>query len=147
MPGWKFWKKTEEVKEEEKPKVAEKNLLEKLCERYEIPYPVISITLPLDPRGRNIEELGKKGMEYEKANDPIRARSEYWTAGGAALYRGDLKLIQKYFGKCAELTSPNSEYRESFEFYAKRENAEKVVKLAKEYYDKTLKPIEEKKSS
>lgn len=147
MPRWKFWGREEKLKkkEVEKSKTVEKSLLEELCERYEIPYSVISMTLPMDPRGRNIEELEKRGMEYEKNKD-IRARGEYWSAGGLALYLGNLDLVQRYFGKCAELTQPNSEYRKNFEYLTKKENIEKVLKLAKEYYEKTLKPIEEKKT-
>jgi len=141
-------KPKKEGKVEEKPKKKEeKTLLEKLCEHYGVPYSILYTALPLpsDPRGKNIEEFEKEGIQHKKHGDDLRARSAYWGAAGAALFIGDVSLAKNYFMKCVELSEPKFSYRKNFEYLTEEKNIKKVIRIVKDYYEKTLKPEEEKK--
>jgi hypothetical protein len=68
----------------------------------------------------------------------VRARVEYQTAGELALYEGKLPQVQKYFKKAAEV-DPDYPNKGIFEFFVKKENAEKALSVAQEYYARKAK--------
>lgn len=148
-----FWKKKKEKAVEEVKEVKkEKTLLEELCEKYKAPYSFLSYLIPISSAAeRNVEELEKRGREYEKVyestKDPIKAlqaRMEYWSALQAAICRGDKNSIIRFAEKCASLSSGGM--KEVFGYLTKEENLDKVLALTKELYEKTP-PTEKKPKS
>lgn len=142
-------KKTEkretEKKKEKTSKSTEKSLLEELCEGDTELLSVLSHTVLLNPTKLSEEEKSsytEKAQEFEEKKDFLRARINYQAAGEIALYEGKLKEVQKFFRKSAELES-NPEYKKIFAYYSKKANAEKALKIAQEYYARTLKPVGE----
>jgi hypothetical protein len=83
--------------------------------------------------GGGIDARVEKAQECEKTKDFVRARVEYQVAGELALYEGKVANVQKFFKKAAEVDSSSS-FKKIFEYLAKKENAEKAVAVAKEYY-------------
>jgi hypothetical protein len=131
-------KKTE--KEEKKSELTQKSLLEELCGENTELYEALSTTMLLNPRQASREGIGaivEKAKGFEENGDFTRARIEYGLAGGIALYEAKADLVRKYFRKCAEI-DPNYRYRKNFEFFDQEENAERAVKIAQEYYARTM---------
>ena len=126
-------KRAEEKVVEEKEETGEATDLERLCMGDKEVYEALRGTMFLDPRNIEIslEEAEKRAKESEKKGDKLRARLWYQTAGGLAIYNGDVEKVKKYFRKCAEL-SPNREYPII-------KIPEKAVSKAQEYYQKYLK--------
>lgn len=120
----------------------QQSLLEKLCEGNKELYSVMTRTLLLDAektkRQGDMDVRAARAQEYEKNKDNVRASVEYQTAGELALYEGKTALAQKFFKKAAEV-DPAHAHRDIFEFFAKKENAEKAVAVAREYYAQTVK--------
>jgi len=137
-----FGKKKEPEKEE-----APKTLLDELCGDDAELKSVLTRTLLLNPRmteeGGSIDARIEKAQEYEKNKENVRARVEYHTAGELALYKGNLSQAQKFFKKAAEI-DPKYPYRNVFEFFTKKEKAEKALAVAQEYYARTVKPTQKK---
>jgi len=136
-------KETEEkVKEEVEEKVEKKTLLEELCKGDNELYSTLSRTLLLNPdmtkKTGETDARVERAQEYEKNKDYVRARIEYQLAGELALYEGKTAQVQKLFKKAAEvdLDYPN---RSILEFFAKKENTEKAIAVAQEYYARTAK--------
>lgn len=102
--------------------------LEKLCDNKEA-YEALFNTMFLYPWKieTSMGEVVKKAKEFEKSGDTIRARMWYETAGGLAIYHGNVAKVRKYFGKCEELSN---------EKYPILKIPEKAVKKAQEYYQK-----------
>ncbi|MDH5783801.1 MAG: hypothetical protein OEZ35_09125 [Candidatus Bathyarchaeota archaeon] len=137
-------KKKAEKKEEKTPKSIGQSLLEELCRGDNGLLSALNHTVLLDPSRlteEGIDSYIEKAQEFEKNKDFLRARINYQAAGEIALYEGKLAQVQKFFKKCAELGS-NPEYKKVFAYFSRKANAEKAVKIAKEYYAKTLKPRE-----
>jgi len=138
-------KKETEKKVEEK--VEEKTLLEDLCKGDNELYTALSRFLLLNPemtRGAGeIDARIEKAQDYEKNKDYVRARIEYQVAGELALYEGKTAQVQKLFQKAAE-ADPNYPNRNIFEYLAKKENVEKAIAVAKEFYARTAKPATQK---
>ena len=115
--------------------------LEEICGEEKKLYEVLSHTLFLNPsqlEKEGIEPLIERAKDYENKNEKIRARITYHILGSLALYHGNLELVQKYFSKCEELSE--GKLKEIYGFFLSRENAEKALKFAQEYYRK-VKPI------
>lgn len=137
-------RRKEAEKKEEKTESTEKSLLQELCKGDTELFSVLNHTVLLNPSRlseEGIDSYIEKAQEFEKKKDFLRARIHYQAAGEIALYEGKLTQVQKFFKKCAELES-NPEYKKVFEYYSKKANAEKALKLAQEYYTRTAKPIE-----
>ena len=119
--------------EKKKEKAAEMTDLEKLCMGDKEVYDALRKVMLLDPRKieGSMKDAGKKAKEYEKEGDKLRALTWYESAGRLAIYEGNVKKVEKYFGKCAEL-SPDKDY-------AILKIAEKAVSKAQEYYREFLK--------
>ena len=83
-----------------------------------------------------MEEAEEKAKDFEKSGDAIRARMWYQTAGGLAIYEGNVKKVVNFFSECQKI-SPNTSY-------SILKNPEKAVAKAQEYYKKYLKEEEKK---
>jgi len=129
-------KKKEEKPSEEVKKTATD--LEIICGDDKETYEASHNTMFLDPRkiGTSMKEAAKKAKKFEKSGDTVRTRTWYETAGGLAIYKGDVEKVKQFFGKCQELFPKSS--------YKILENPKKVVKKAQEYYQKYLKEEEKK---
>ncbi len=99
-----------------------------------------AVNFTVSPDPENLVKTGVKrylelGEKYEegKAKNPTIAAANYWNAGRVAMFNGDVELARQCFHKCAEL-NPDSPYVKHFTFYKKKENAEKAMKVAQEYY-------------
>ena len=134
-----FGKKEKAEKAQAKTK---ESLLETLCKGDEELYNVMTRTLLLDvekTKGQgDMDARVERAQEYEKNNDNVRAMVEYQTAGELALYEGKTALAQKFFKKALEV-DPSHARKDVLEFFAKKENAEKAVTVAREYYAQTAK--------
>jgi hypothetical protein len=141
--------KTEKPKQAPKEQTQE-SLLENLCKGDNELLDVLGRTLLLDvamtKNQAEIDARVESAQGYEKNKDNIRARVEYHTAGELALYEGKTALVQKYFKKAAEV-DPTYAHRNVFDFFAKKENAEKAVAVAREYYAQTAKTPHAKAAS
>ena len=134
-----FKKKEKEVKKTEEAGAtpSKDTLLTELCKGDNELCNALSRTLLLNiestKRGGGIDARVEKAQEYEKAKDFVRARAEYQVAGELAMYEGKATNVQKFFKKAAEV-DPSNSFKNIFEFLAKKENAEKAVAVAHEYY-------------
>jgi len=126
----------------EKKKAAEpeeKTLLDQLCGDDKNLQEALSRTLLLNPETttkEGIDSYATKAQEHEAAQKPTNARIAYQVAGEIALYEGKLTQIQKFFKKAAEV-DPECPYRNVFEYLSKKENAERALEVAQEFYTKT----------
>jgi len=119
-------------------KTEPKTLLDELCGNNKELREALSRTLLLNPEAtvkEGIEFHVEKAEEYEKAQKTTNARIEYQVAGQIALHDGKLPQVQKFFKKAAEI-EPDSPYRKAFEYFGKKENAEKAIAAAQEFYAK-----------
>jgi len=124
---------------EEKKEPTKKTLLEELCGSDSELYQVLSRTMLLNPEMTLTEGVNSyiaKAQEYEKNGDHVRARAAYQAAGEISLYEGKLAQTQKFFKKAAEV-DPNYVNKNVFEYYSKKENAERALAVAREFYAKT----------
>jgi len=132
--------KRKKVLEEKKE---EKTLLENLCKGDNELYNTLSRALLLNPemtkKAGEIDTRVEKAEEHEKNKDYVRARIEYQVAGQLAIYEGKTAQAQKFFKKAAEI-DPAYPNRSVFEYFTKKENAEKAIAVAQEYYAHTAKP-------
>ena len=139
-----IFKKKKEAKKTEEAKATQSKdtLLAELCKGDNELYNALSRTLLVNvesaKRGGGMDARVEKAQEYEKNKDFARARVEYQVAGELALYEGKVTNVQKFFKKTAEV-DPSSPFKNVFEFLAKKENAEKAVAIAKEYYSRRAK--------
>ncbi len=132
--------KKKEEKEKGTPESAEKSLLEELCGSDTELLFALNHTVLLDPsslREEGIDSYIEKAQEFEKNKDFLKARINYQAAGEIALYEQKLAQVQKLFSKCEELAS-DPEYRKVFAYFSTKANAEKALKIAQEYYAKTV---------
>lgn len=131
----KFRKKEtkEKAPEQKKEETGETTDLEKFCKGDRELYEALRRTMLLDPRnvGLSMKDAEERAKESEKKGDTLRTLTWYETAGRLALYEGDVKKVEKYFGKCTEL-SPDRDY-------TILKIPEKAVNKAQEYYQKYLK--------
>jgi len=138
-----LFKRKKEIREEEKEASAssEISLLEKLCGSDVELLNALSRTLLLNPErlsDKGIDFYVKEAEGFEKKNDPLRARIHFQAAGELALYEGKLDQARKFFKKCAELES-DPEYKRVFNYFSRKANAEKALKIAQEYYAQAAK--------
>jgi hypothetical protein len=136
-------KETAETKKETHaaPKAEPKTLLDELCKDNRELREALSRTLLLNPESmvkEGIESHVQKAEEYEDAQKTTNARIEYQVAGQIALHDGKLPQMQKYFKKAAEM-EPDYPYKKTFEYLSKKENAEKAMGVALEFYTKVNK--------
>jgi len=124
-------------KEQEEKKVEEKTLLEELCkgnnELYKALSKTLLLNLELTKKTGEMDARVERAQEYEKNKDYVRARVEYQVAGELALFEGKKAEVQKFFKKAAEI-DPSYPNKSILEFLAKKENAEKAIAVAHEYY-------------
>jgi len=135
-----FRKKAGEKKKEAHvaPQAEPETLLDELCGGNKELHEALSRTLLLNPETTVKEGIDfhvAKAEEYEKAEKATNARIEYQVAGQVALHDGKLPQAQKFFKKALEV-EPNSPYKKAFEYFAKKENAERAVTAAREFYAK-----------
>jgi len=134
-------------KKEAEEKVAEKTLLDELCGDDAQLKKVLTKTLLVNPqltaKEMGIEKHIEKAQEYEKNKENVRARVEYQVAGELALYEGKLADVQKSFKRAAEI-DPDCPNRSIYEFFTKKENAQKALAVAQEYYAHIAKQSEKK---
>ena len=143
MAPFGIFKKKETKKTGEKEATPSRDaLLAELCQGNDELCNALSRTLLLNVEsarsGGGMDARVEKAQEYEKTKDFVRARVEYQVAGELALYEGKVTNVQKFFKKAAE-ADPSSPFKNIFEFFAKKENAEKAVAVAKEYYSRCAK--------
>lgn len=121
-------------KEEKKEVKTEKSLteLEEFLGDDRKSYEALSNAMFLDPRKIDVSmsDAAKKAKKFEKDEDLVRARVWYEIAGGLAIYEGDVKKVEDYFGKCEKI-SPDTKYP-----ILKR--PKEAVAKAQEYYEKHL---------
>jgi len=143
-----FRRKEKEEKEVEKkakeaPIPARKTLLEDLCKGDTELYNALSRTLLLNPEmtknAGEIDARAGKAQEYENNKDFVKARIEFQVAGELALYEGKTAQVQKWFKKAAEV-DPAYPNKNVFDYLAKKENADKAITVAQEYYAHSAKP-------
>ena len=138
-----FRKKEKEAVETKKDahvtsKTEPKTLLDELCGGNKELREALSRALLLNPETtvkEGIESHVEKAEEYEKAQRITNARIEYQIAGQIALHDGKLQQMQEFFKKAAEI-EPDSPYRKAFEYFGKKENAERAMGVALEFYAK-----------
>ena len=138
-----FRKKEKDTTEKKKephvaPKAEPKTLLDELCGGNKELREALSRALLLNPESvvkEGIESHIEKAEEYEKAQRPTNARIEYQVAGQIALHDGKLPQMQEFFKKAAEI-EPDSPYKKAFQYLSRKENADKAVAVAKEFYSK-----------
>jgi hypothetical protein len=114
----------------EQPKIVTE--LERLCWGDKETFEALVHTMFLDPRKvkASMKEAVENAKKFEKAKDSLRARMWYEIAGGLAIYEGDAKKVQEFFGE-AEKISPEMKY-------PILKNPEKAVAKAQEYYKQHL---------
>ena len=128
----------EKTKETLGPQPPEKTLLDELTGGDKELHEALSRTLLLNPETTvkdGMDSYAKKAEEYEQAQKPRNARIAYQVAGEIALYEGKLAQVQKFFKKAAEV-EPDSPYRNIFEYLSKKENAQRALTVAQEFYTK-----------
>jgi len=136
------------LKKETTAQPAEKTLLGSLCKDDQELYEVMARTILLNPETVVKEGANfylEKAQNYEKDGNRIGARTAYQTAGEISLYEGKLPLVQKFFKKAADV-DPEYPNRKIFEFFGKKENAERALAVAKEFYTRTEKHAETQKT-
>lgn len=109
-----------------------KTELEQLCGEDKEVYEALVDTMFLDPRKvrTSMEEAAKKAKDFEKSGDALEASEWYHTAGGLAIYQGNIVKVKQFLEKCEELSSRK---------YPILKNPEKAIAKAQEYYQKYLK--------
>ncbi len=114
----------------------DKTTLEKICGDDRKAYEALRRTMLLDPRKAlaTMEEAEERAKEFEKEEDMGRARTWYETAGGLAIYNGDVEGVKKYFGKAAKINPDIS--------YPILLMPERAVAKAQEFYQEFLKEEE-----
>jgi len=125
-------------KKEQAQQAEQKTLLEELCRGDKELYEALNRTIMLNPDMAMKEGIDlhlQRAQEFESAGDTIRARIAYQTAGEISLYEGKLAQAQKFFKKAAEV-DPENQYRKAFDYYIKKENAERALTVAQEFYNK-----------
>jgi len=128
---------TETLLEELRQKKKEVDLKE-LCGDDSVLYQVVSTAVLLNPEKLNKEGIKthvEKAQMYEKSGDYLGAVVEYQVAGQLSLFYGNLEDTKKYFKKCAEIFPKR--FKTLYVFFANRERAENVLKVAEEYYNRT----------
>jgi hypothetical protein len=107
--------------------------LEQICGDDKETYEALLNTMFLDPTkiGISMKEAAENAKKSEKEKDFLRARTWYEIAGGLAIYEGNVKKVEEFFGEC-EKFSPERKYQIL-------KNPEKAVAKAQEFYKKYLK--------
>lgn len=141
-----FRRKKKEASEKEAPAAqpAQKTLLDELCGNDKELQAALSRTLLLNPETtvkEGMDSYARKAQEYEHAQKPRNARIAYQVAGEIALFEGKLAPMQKFFKRAAEV-EPECPYRDAFDYLSKKENAERALAVAQEFYKKIGKRAE-----
>ncbi len=137
-------KKTPEKKKETTAEPTQKTLLDELCSDDTELQNALSRTLLLNPETTLKEGMNfyaKKAQELEEAQKSREARIAYQLAGEIALYEGRQAQMQKFFKKAAEV-DPECKYKKVYEYLSSKENAQRAIAVAKEYYAKMGKRTE-----
>ena len=133
LRGKKPEAKAEREQPAKKAKEETPTSLESICSDDKEIYEALYKTMLLDPTRTEVsmKEAEEKAKASEKQADTLRARVWYELAGGLAIYEGDVKKVEKYFGKCAELAPDVS--------YPILKMPDRAVAKAQEYYQIHLK--------
>jgi hypothetical protein len=128
------FRREKKLQVEQQSKKLEMSELDKVCGGDKEVCRALWHTMFYDPRkiGTSMEDATKKAESFEKRGDEGQARIWYHVAGGLALWKGDVALVEEYFGKCAEL-APEMEYKPITKM------AEKAVEKAQQFYKEYLK--------
>jgi hypothetical protein len=128
------FRKKEKLMVIEQPKIVTE--LERLCGGDKETFEALVHTMFLDPRKvkASMKEAVENAKKFEKAKDTIRTRIWYEIAGGLAIYEGNPKKVQEYFGE-AEKISPEMLPEMKYPIL---KNPEKAVAKAQEYYKQHL---------
>ena len=143
MTSLGLFRRKPEEKKKEALQAEPETLLDELSGGNKELLEALSRTLLLSPERlvkEGIDFHAAKAEEHEKTGKATNARIEYQIAGELALHDGKLPLVQKYFKKALDV-EPNSQYKKAFEYFAKKENAERAITAAREFYAKTGKPV------
>ena len=144
-----FRKKEKETPEKKKetPKTkqpAQKTVLDELSRGDVELREALSRTLLLNPETvvkDGADFYASKAQEHEEAQNFRSARIAYQVAGEIALYEGKMAQMQRLFKKAAEV-DPECPYRDAFEYLSKKENGERALAVAKEFYGRMGKRTE-----
>ena len=126
----------EEKKETATLQSAQEKLLDELCGDDKELYEVSITTILLNPEMTVKEGVNshiEKAEEYKKAKDYVKTRIAYQIAGEISLYEGKLSLAQELFKKAAEV-DPNYLFRKALEYFSQKEDAERALAVAQEFY-------------
>jgi hypothetical protein len=128
------FRQEKKVPEAQQPTKLELSELDKVCGDAKELCKALWHTMFYDPRkiGTSMDDAAKKAETFEKKGDKGQARIWYHVAGGLALWKGDVALVEEYFGKCAAL-APEMEYKPITKM------AEKAVAKAQQFYQEYLK--------
>lgn len=136
---------TEKMKEAPKTKKPpQKTLLDELSGGNTELHEALSRTLLLNPETLvkdGADFYANKAQEHEEAQNLRDARIAYQVAGEIAMYEGKMAQVQKFFKKAAEV-DPECPYKNAFEYLSKKENAERAIAVAREFYKKMGKRTE-----
>jgi hypothetical protein len=124
----RFRKKTKTEVKTATPIITE---LQQLCGDDKETYEALINTMFLDPRkiGTSMKEAAENAKRSEKEKDFVKASVWYRTAGGLAIYEGDVKKVVEFFGERERISGTK---------YLILKNPEKAVSIAQEYYKKHL---------
>ena len=105
--------------------------LQQFCGDDKETYEALINTMFLDPRKIEIsmKEAAENAKRSEKEKDFVKASVWYRTAGGLAIYEGDVKKVVEFFTEREKISGTK---------YLILKNPEKAVSIAQEYYKKHL---------
>jgi hypothetical protein len=123
----RFRKKPKKTVEPVKPLTE----LQKLCEDDKETYEALMNTMFLDPRkvGMSMKEAAENAKKAEKEKDFVKASVWYRTAGGLAIYEGDVKKVVEFFSEVEKISGTK---------YLILKHPEKAVAIAQQYYKEHL---------
>jgi len=142
-------KERKEKKIMEAPPPKQKILLEELCGSDKELCEVLNRTILLNPEAavkQGTDAYVEKAHGYEKAGDHVKARIAYEAAAEISLFEGNMAQTQRFFKKASEADS-DYPYRKVFDFFSKKENAERALAVTREFYVKTGRLVEKKEES
>lgn len=144
MTPFGIFRKKKEEEQTELKQPAQITLLEELCGNDRELYEVLSRTILLNPKtavNEGTNSYAEKAQTHEKEGNHTQARIAYQMAGEISLYEGKLQQAQRFFKKVAEV-DPEYSNKTIFEFFSKKENAERAMAVAKKFYTKKEKLAE-----
>jgi hypothetical protein len=105
--------------------------LQQLCGDDKETYEALINTMFLDPRKIEVsmKEAAENAKRSEKEKDFVKASVWYRTAGGLAIYEGNVKKVVEFFSEREKISGTE---------HLILKNPEKAVAIAQEYYKRHL---------